>query len=185
VRLSIRFMKFTQCFVFLFFPNLFGLVTLALWRMTDPKVDLFSQILCISILVFFTALLLNIYVNKSKQQLRRVSKKILFIPLVMALIFYNLTTATLINIDRSRSFYVLAWLDAGLLAVDSQGNMRNFAISKEAMNMDAISERLEEHRGRLFVTNDNRLSLLGKETVKASNFLARVFSLDGWFRNSK
>jgi hypothetical protein len=184
VSLSIRFMKFTRYFVFFFFPNLFGLVTLALWRMTDPKIDLFSQILCISILVFFTALLLIIYANKSKQR-RRVSKKIFFIPLVMALIFYNLTTATLINIDRSRSFYVLAWLDAGLLTVDSQGNMRNFAISKEAMNMDAISERLEEHRGRLFVTNDNRLSLLGKETVKASNFLAKVFSLDGWFRNSK
>ncbi len=185
MKISLKSAKFTRKFIFLVLPNILGLIILSSWRMISPKIDLFSQILLVSILVFFISTLLSTLANKKDQLLQVYFKKTLFVSLVMALIFYNLTTATLLNIDRSRSFYVLAWLDEDLLRVDTEGRLINYATSKESINLEAISERLEEHRGRFFVTNEYKLTTLGKEAVRVSHLLARIFTLEGWFKNNQ
>jgi hypothetical protein len=181
----IKSVKLKRSHIFAVLPNILGLIFLAIWRMNDSQFDLFSQILLISAFVFFISILLSAVRNKGGWPAKSYPKNTLLVSLVMAVIFYNLTAATLLNIDRSRSFYVLAWLDEDLLKVDDEGRLNIYATSKEAMNFDAISERLEEHRGRFFVTDDYKLSSLGKEAVRASNFLAKIFSLDGWFKNIK
>lgn len=106
--------------------------------------------------------------------------------LVIGLLIGNFYSYTLMNIDRSRSFYVLNWIDKDKLYFE-RNNLVSKVASQEANEIDAIEQRVFEHqsRGLLNIENSGKitLTLMGKLTLKISNFFANVFSLQGWFLN--
>lgn len=106
--------------------------------------------------------------------------------LICVLSFYIFSTSTLLNIDRSRSFYILSWVDNGFVTFTDDEFKMGGVKSLEKSNSNAIQNRIIEqiNRGIIVNTNSNlELSRIGKVIVQVSNLTAKVFSLDGWQKN--
>lgn len=106
--------------------------------------------------------------------------------LICVLSFYVFSTSTLLNIDRSRSFYILSWVDNGLVTFTEDGLKMDKVKSLEKNNSNAIENRIIEQIKRgIIVHTDSKLELskIGKVLVQVSNLTANLFSLGGWQKN--
>jgi len=101
--------------------------------------------------------------------------------------FWISTQFTLVNVDRSRSFYVLSWIDAG--EVTNVGGQLDLSKvdSLEKLNPDAIQSRLAEQTQRGYIENQSNkwvLTKKGKSLLLFANWLANKFKLAGWLSNA-
>ena len=106
--------------------------------------------------------------------------------LVSALIMMITGPNIVLNIDRSRSFYVLSWIDEGKVQLGKNGVRLDAINSPEKQNVDSIRERIEEHTARGLVgLNNNKYFLTerGKFTLLIANKVATFYNLEAWFRN--
>jgi hypothetical protein len=97
-------------------------------------------------------------------------------------------SSTLINIDRSRSFYVLGWVYNHKIEIVNNEIDLSSVKSSEKINVQAINQRVNEHIKRKIIRmEDSRLVLtnLGVVIVKLSNITSYIFNLEGWANNSK
>ncbi len=105
---------------------------------------------------------------------------------VSSLLFVNVASFGLVNIDRSRSFYVLSWIqESAVYRVDSNLDLNKVA-SKERLNLDAIQLRVDEQvsRGLVFLDgNKYQLTGLGKMYLSAANTAAKIYKLENWVKN--
>lgn len=111
----------------------------------------------------------------------------ILLTLVIALLFfYQSATSILINIDRSRSFYVLSWINKYQIGSSLNQNQFDSVRSSEKNSVVSIQKRIieQESRGLVF-KNGNVFSLtrLGKVTLGLSNYFAKLFRLQGWYQN--
>jgi hypothetical protein len=107
--------------------------------------------------------------------------------LITALAIAFLLNTLFLNIDRSRSFYVLAWVSNGQVE-NIDGKMKVSSPSLEALNQKAAKIRIEEaqSRGLLDIENNQyRLTFLGELLLSSSNVLANLFELEQWKENTK
>jgi hypothetical protein len=92
---------------------------------------------------------------------------------------------SLLNIDRSRSFYVLSWVDQKkVLSMD--GIALENVSSTEANDLKSIELRILEHEERGLIQNDNgkyHLTFRGGVILSLSNHLAQIFNLENWEKN--
>lgn len=92
---------------------------------------------------------------------------------------------TLLNVDRSRSFYVLAWVDAGKVSLKN-GEFVIRAESLEASDEGGIAQRIVEQQDRGLIQEDQMtLTAKGKFFLDLADFLSRVFKLENWKLNSR
>jgi hypothetical protein len=105
--------------------------------------------------------------------------------IILTLIFYLVYSFLLVNIDRSRSFYVLSWVKIYKISSNYPYDLSQIK-SSEAINKFAITQRLTEQKNRKLIYDDGKylkLTKSGNLILNLSNLLARVFKLENWFIN--
>jgi hypothetical protein len=91
-----------------------------------------------------------------------------------------------VNIDRSRSFYVLSWVNAGQVVNNGDNLDLSKVNSDEKLSTIAIQNRLSEQYQRGYVDfKENKwiLTMKGRALLAISNWLATEFKLNGWIEN--
>ena len=105
--------------------------------------------------------------------------------LVMFLAISFLVNTVLLNIDRSRSFYVLSWVANGQISTASKEN--TFKIrSPESLNVAGVYQRIEENKARGFIVQNYdsyELTRTGEIFLFVTNFVADVYRLKNWDLN--
>jgi hypothetical protein len=101
----------------------------------------------------------------------------------------SLNQTFLLNIDRSRSTFVLAWVDKSLVYSDAKNQIYFKGVeSLENLNEKASAQRVLENiqRGLIEpVDSSFRLTASGKLLLVVCEFSADFFDLTGWRENSK
>ena len=146
-----------------------------------PMQDLFTQILAVSFVVFGLNFLALLFFSYSRWQIK------FLMSISISLIFLVFSQAQVLNIDRSRSFYVLSWVDKGIINLDDSEIGFDRICSSEMKNPQAIQMRLEEQDARGFVTQSGpnlRLTVLGNLQLFLADKFATVFNLRNWFENT-
>ena len=96
-------------------------------------------------------------------------------------------TSTILNIDRSRSFYVLAWTGKNLISIDKNDYNLSGVQSDESLGHTGIEIRINEQISRKLIARDrNRLYLTksGQIYLKVAQKLSDLYRLDYWKRNN-
>ncbi len=164
---------------------------LLIWRIFEPTNLLFDQFCVISALIFILSFALKYSTSRSANSLSKI-KQAAAISLVSSLLYFSIVQYTVLAIDRSRSFYVLSWIDQGLF-IDEK-NQYVLIDKKLPTNIDLdpnnlvpINQRISEQISRKLVTfQDSNLVLTtaGKAMLKISNYTAKIFNLNGWKSNT-
>ena len=164
----------------LYFP--FAILTFFALRLLDSTSQIFEQITYISIL--YIVLVFSYGIKK-----RIINKDFIIFVLVAVLAFSQLFINFQLNIDRSRSFYVLSWVKNYEI---KKKNLRNDLLqikSDEKKSISALVLRIDEQisRGLIKINTDNflELSYSGEILLIVSETSARIFNLEGWEKNSK
>lgn len=189
--MSVRSSKFVFCIASVLSVTL-GSIFLAVWRLYFPTTLLFDQFCFITALIFVANLLFLFTFSK----IRLISSSqtvITLVSLVTALTYFTTVQYTVLAIDRSRSFYVLSWVDQGWINVINNElridpRLNTAQVDLDLSNLVPLNQRLDEQLSRGLISRDpNRLRLTwaGKVLLSASNFAAKVFSLHGWWQNTK
>ena len=150
-------------------------------RHVIPMQDLFIQIVFATFFVFSFSLLILLVLSDSRWRVK------LLISLTVSLLFFSITQAQILNIDRSRSFYVLSWVDKGLISLKNSKIVFQKECSNEMMNPEAIKIRLLEQSNRGYISQSGHnfhLTFLGSLQLLIAKNLATVFDLNNWFENS-
>ena len=142
------------------------------WRIFNSSWFLFLQILSSSVLLYSALLYLG-------KKLSWISGK----ELVSVLIAFTITCTFLLNIDRSRSFFVLKWVNVystnGYTTLDTIVTKKQF----DTLQKEALKQRIAE-QGESFTLSiqDDKLSLtfLGVAIVKISILFSKIFKLSGY-----
>ena len=97
-------------------------------------------------------------------------------------IFINI----ILDVDRSRSFYVLSWVRYGEVQITENTINLVHVKSSEKLNVAAIEQRISEQidRGLIDKKQHLHLSIQGKLLVKFSDLLAKLYRLNGWSSNN-
>jgi hypothetical protein len=106
--------------------------------------------------------------------------------LSISLIIFSMAQATILNIDRSRSFYLLAWVQEGKVALVEDGVNLSQVISGEANSTTSIHDRVIEQSQRGLIAlegEDYRLTKKGKVVLWISELVGKVFKLEYWAAN--
>jgi len=151
-------------------------LSLAIWRTFDNTTFIFVQI-CTSCFLVYIGLMIfrisgkkNIFVNRE---------------LAVVAISFIIITSFALNIDRSRSVFVLKWVNE--LSISSSVQIEEIAEFKNLSPLDsaAVAQRLDEQKqlGMLREVGDGyELSLLGKIFIKLASVIAKVMNLDGFVK---
>ena len=148
--------------------------------------DFFNNLLFEQIFfaVFLNALLFLIFFFYKGFREERIFLEII----IASLFFLNIANFSLINIDRSRSFYVLSWVEQSKVVLNNSKVDLSKVYSNERLNTEAIKLRLDEQisRGLVYIDeNEYRLTQFGKVYLLAAEYLAKIYKLDNWSTNKK
>jgi hypothetical protein len=137
------------------------------------NINLVFVFLCFPLVIFFVGA-------------KKFKSSTLLTLIIALLFFYQSATSILINIDRSRSFYVLSWVDKYQIKSDVDTNPYESVQSPEKYSIGSIQKRVVEQVNRGLISNNGSefsLTRSGKVTLQVSNFFARIFNLQGWYQN--
>jgi hypothetical protein len=140
---------------------------------------LFEQILFSDLA---TGLLFSSYFLYKKAKDDRIFLQIL----IACLLMVSVANFTLVNIDRSRSFYLLSWVEKSKIVLTDLEIDLSQVESPEKFNSDAIRLRLKEQTSRGLVYIDKseyKLTSLGKSYLLSAQWFAKIYKLENWYRN--
>ena len=92
---------------------------------------------------------------------------------------------SLVNIDRSRSFYVLSWVNLNKVQIES-GELILSVNSSESVDKRGVLLRLNEQEQRGLVSEMEgayQVTRYGKFLLRIANLLAHLFHLENWNAN--
>ena len=98
-----------------------------------------------------------------------------------------LTGLILLNIDRSRSLYVIGWVHHDLVTINNGTFDFSKIESQEKLNETAIIQRISEHETRNLMfkeSNKLKLTFMGNLYYHIANLISQFFNLTGWRQNS-
>lgn len=112
-------------------------------------------------------------------------KKISYKNFSIILIIYIVMILLLVNIDRSKSFYILYWVKNNNITVlnGEINNLNQFKDINTIINKNDFTTRISEHKSRgLIIEQNNSLKLTraGELILKLAESLAKIFNLKGW-----
>ncbi len=84
-----------------FFVSFVGFLLISLWRIFDTETLLIVQIFCVSVIFYFLMIVHETFWQKSYSYQNK---------LVTTLLVFIVLSFLLLNIDRSRSVYILKWV---------------------------------------------------------------------------
>ena len=109
---------------------------------------------------------------------------------ILLLVLLNLfsQSSTVLNIDRSRSFYLLSWVQSDYLRLNNGILETSKLAPMEAKNSPAILFRINEQLDRGFITVEKSgslsLTFSGRVLLGFSKLTATLFKLSGWTENT-
>ena len=162
--------------IIIFFSTSAGL---AFFRKLKPNSDLFNQINIASLLCgvsLFLFLLLR----------KKLCYENFLLIFLVSLMFFISHQMVLLNIDRSRSYYVIGWVHAGNVGVKNDLYTYDDVVSFEKKNIEASNMRIREQidRGVMVKMEDTlKLTFTGAAMYKTAEILSRVFGLENWKAN--
>ena len=155
-----------------------GLIVFSLYRRKFYSERILEQlfVLAIGIAMFFTSMM---FIGTLTISISMVISVAINIFTLNFLIFVLL----LINIDRSRSTYVIAWINSGWVKINDGNFEYDEKILRIENNTAMLDQRILEHKSRkiLCITkNDIELLLLGKTIYVLANIMSKFFNLVNW-----
>ncbi len=178
--IATKFSKYSHTFFLFLTINVSGLLTLLIFRSLGVANNLlFEQII---LTAFFNG---AVYVGFSMFRGLRASQ-ILPKVLLASLIFTSTANFGLLNIDRSRSFYVLSWVEKSKVFETASKLDLSKVKSNERLNSEAIQVRLDEHVSRGLIRFDENqyvITKLGRVYLLVAQYAAKIFRLDNWSKN--
>ena len=154
--------------------TLLAMLVIAVWRQFDTNTFIFLQILLVTLLIAILcyALSENIYLKKFLHQNE----------LVAALIPFVIVSFLLLNIDRSRSIYVVKWVGANQnvgVTLEELRTSKNLTPSEFSAIQQRISEQVQS--GTLIEADSKiRLTARGKFMLKVIETVAKIENLTGY-----
>ena len=166
--------------------NLFlSCLILALTRnYIELKFPIFEEIVLASILATLLTIGFALYLNRassSKNSIRLLS----YVNIIGLMLSLLVMPYTLLNVDRSRSFYVLSWVDQGRVSLEN-GRLVLEVKSTESADIAGVDLRLKEQEQRGLIQQGNgiyKVTNMGKLTLRIANLLAKLFNLTNWEAN--
>ena len=131
---------------------------LGLWRVFDSRTFLFLQILLCCFLLY---MLLHILENRVRIFSGR--------QLLSILIAFTLISFMTLNIDRSRSFFLLKWVGQ---YENTSGTTVEYIATKKSLStseVTALNQRVQEQKESIMLKGDGgkvKLTLIGRSFVK-------------------
>lgn len=182
-------MKYRQASIFHIFFALVNLLVCGLLLILSRNflrlgLPLFEVIILAAVLSSLLCLMSGLYLTRVRSLIGSV-RMICYLSFIGFLIATIVFPYSLVNIDRSRSFFVLSWVDHGEISVNS-GEMTLNVISHESVDRIGVLQRLNEQQQRGLVTkkdNSFEVTNYGKCMLQIANFLAKLFNLENWEAN--
>jgi len=163
-------------------PVILGTMILEIERLIAPKFLLYEEILIATILSFILSFLIIATTMPQKISVSLIRRFFQGIT-IGVLLFYIFSFSVIMNVDRSKSLYVLNWFHEEQPVSKSQ--MEILLIKKYGeYDKIYIEQRIQEQLERkVFQKKGNFIALtkLGSFYWNVGNIVARIFHLDGWF----
>jgi hypothetical protein len=99
--------------------------------------------------------------------------------------FLTFSIQVIVNTERSRSFYILEWVECAPQEASIEVIENEYKIKYQTEDLKEFKLRLSEHitRGVITIYPKPELTWFGKLLYITSTFLAKVFKLNGWKAN--
>jgi hypothetical protein len=162
----------------LILSNTMSLLFLILWRVFNSTNLLFDQIIFLSIITFILA---SIMLSSSFSDTRILKWEKICVSLLAACLFYIFGTAVLLNVDRSRSLYIFAWVNECNKSMDCIEKYVTDNYGKRGWQ--EVFARLQEQdsRGLMNISNGHvELSKIGSIVLYTASLSANLFHLEGF-----
>lgn len=164
---------------------LLSCLLLALTRnLLEFEFPFFEEIVLVSIVAAALTLFLTFHLKKIgifKDSILLLS----YVNLIGLLISVLILPYSLLNVDRSRSFYVLSWVHQGKISQES-GRLLIKVKSSESTDVAGVQFRIFEQQQRGLIREINgryEVTGIGELTIGIANTLSGVFNLKNWEAN--
>ena len=165
-------------------PLLASLILVITRSCTSLDLILFEEIIFASLAAAFIVAC-SLLSLKKKRLLMMTQKTWVYTILLGLFISLFLLPNTLVNVDRSRSLYVLSWVAEDKIEV-LDGSLIVRALSHESSDDRGVRLRLDEQIERGLITqsgNKFELTSRGEFTLQVANTLGALFNLQNWDLN--
>jgi hypothetical protein len=158
--------------------TILGFLLLGLWRFFQDSTFLFTQILTVTVGLGFVIYLISFMLEN------RVSALLQSRELAIIVLSFTLLSFFTLNIDRSRSFFLLKWVSETSdqrTTLQEIGKSQNFSIK----DMQDFKQRIQEQKESGTLKEENgqiKVTVLGSAIVAVSKFIAKVLSLNGFLK---
>ncbi len=164
---------------------------LVLWRRMTPSDLLFDQFCIISILLFVLSFLRNKWVDERNSR-KKTNEHAIAVALISSLIYFSTIQYTVLAVDRSRSFYVLSWVEKGWFnyagaSLNLDPTVVRGDIDLDTDNLEPIQQRIDEQISRRLIEIKGekiQLTPIGELFLSTSNLTATLFNLKNWKTNT-
>jgi len=166
----------------LVFSNIITLVILILWRIMNSTNLLFDQVFALTIVTFISSLFLSRVksLNIAVLKWERVC-----VSLLAASLFYIFGTAVLLNVDRSRSIYIFAWVNECDRSLNCIEDYVSDNYGKRGWDEVLIRLKEQDSRGLMNVSDSQaELTIAGRLVLNSARISAQLFNLEG-FKNEQ
>ena len=158
--------------------TIIGLLLLGLWRFFQDSTFLFIQILTVTAGLGFVIYLISFMLEN------RVSAILRSRELAIIVLSFTLLSFFTLNIDRSRSFFLLKWVSE---SSDQRTTLQEIGISQNfsIKDMQDFKQRIQEQKESGTLKEENgqiKVTTLGSAIVAVSKFIAKVLSLNGFLK---
>jgi hypothetical protein len=155
-----------------------GFLILGFWRFFQNSTFLFLQILIVTAILGALIYFITTIVENRFSSLLRGRE------LTSIVVAFTLISFFTLNIDRSRSFYLIKWVSESSntgTTIQEISRIQNFSSADIADFRQRIQE--QEESGTLKVENGRiKVTFLGSIVVSISKFIAKIESLDGYLK---
>jgi len=171
-------MKGKKLIFTLILSNAMSLVFLILWRVFNSTNLLFDQILLLSIITFVLASIMS---SSSFSDIKILKWEKVIVSLLAACLFYIFGTAVLLNVDRSRSLYIFAWVSECNKSMDCIQNFVSENYGERGWQEVLLRLQEQDSRGLMSISNGRvELSKMGNVVLYTASFSAQLFHLEGF-----
>ncbi len=169
--------KIRLLFLLTYFPAM--TVVFAISQRIKPTSLIFDLSLAL------TLLYLLIFVAVIRIKIKK-DKELLIFLVTASVSLVMILNLVILNVDRSRSFYVLNWVNEKKIVLEEGELKLDNVLSKERLSKEAINVRIVEQIDRgLVLKKGEELSLSnsGKVVLRIAEFVATIFNLQQWRDN--
>jgi hypothetical protein len=158
--------------------TILGFLLLGIWRFFQDSTFLFTQILIVTAGLGFLIYIITLMLEN------RVSAVLRSRELAIIVLTFTLLSFFTLNIDRSRSFFLLKWVSE---SSESGTTLQEISVSQNfsVKDIEDFKQRIQEQKESGTLKEENgqvKVTVLGSAIVTVSRFIAKAVSLNGFLK---